>query len=138
MILTPMATISGVITAMVTPFDERGAVDIDAGRELARYLIEHGSHGVVVNGTTGESPTTDDQEKLELLRAVIDEIGGEAAVIAGSGSNDTAHAIRQSERYGVPAHKLLHRAGKRKLIGGQEDQLIDIALEITREMDASA
>jgi 4-hydroxy-tetrahydrodipicolinate synthase len=88
-----MATISGVITAMVTPFDERGAVDIDAGRELARYLIEHGSHGVVVNGTTGESPTTDDQEKLELLRAVIDEIGGEATVIAGSGSNDTAHSV---------------------------------------------
>lgn len=93
MILTPMATISGVITAMVTPFDEGGAVDVGAGRELARYLIEHGSHGVVVNGTTGESPTTDDQEKLELLGAVIDEIGGEATVIAGSGSNDTAHSV---------------------------------------------
>ncbi len=88
-----MTTVSGVITAMVTPFKEGGAVDVDAGRELARYLIEHGSHGVVVNGTTGESPTTDDQEKLELLRAVIDEIGEEATVIAGSGSNDTAHSV---------------------------------------------
>ena len=87
-----MMTVSGVITAMVTPFKDDGAVDIDGGRELARYLIEHGSHGVVVNGTTGESPTTDDQEKLELLRAVIDEIGEEATVIAGSGSNDTAHS----------------------------------------------
>ncbi len=88
-----MATVSGVITAMVTPFDERGAVDVGAGRQLARYLIEHGSHGLVVNGTTGESPTTDDREKLELLRAVIDEVGDEATVIAGSGSNDTAHSV---------------------------------------------
>ena len=88
-----MTTVSGVITAMVTPFKEDGAVDIDAGRALARHLIEHGSHGVVVNGTTGESPTTDDREKLALLAAVIDEIGEEATVIAGSGSNDTAHSV---------------------------------------------
>ena len=92
-----MATVSGVITAMVTPFEESGAVDLAAGRRVARYLIEHGSHGVVVNGTTGESPTTDDAEKLELLAAVKDEIGSEATIIAGSGSNDTAHSVELTE-----------------------------------------
>ncbi len=88
-----MATISGVITAMVTPFDERGGVDLEAGRGLARYLIENGSHGLVVNGTTGESPTLDDEEKLALLGAVRDEVGDEATIICGTGSNDTAHSV---------------------------------------------
>ncbi|MGI9558021.1 MAG: 4-hydroxy-tetrahydrodipicolinate synthase [Solirubrobacterales bacterium] len=88
-----MATISGVITAMATPFDDGERVDVDAGRRLARHLIENGSHGLVVNGTTGESPTTDDAEKLELLAAVKDEVGAEATIIAGAGSNDTAHSV---------------------------------------------
>ncbi|MGZ8665522.1 MAG: 4-hydroxy-tetrahydrodipicolinate synthase [Solirubrobacterales bacterium] len=87
-----MREIRGVITAMATPFDAGGGVDEDAARRLARHLVEHGSHGVVVAGTTGESPTLSDSEKLSLLSAVLEEIGGEATVICGTGSNDTAHA----------------------------------------------
>jgi 4-hydroxy-tetrahydrodipicolinate synthase len=88
-----MAEIRGVITAMATPFDAGGAVDEDAGRRLARHLVEHGSHGVVVAGTTGESPTLSDAEKLSLLGAVLEEIGDEATVLCGTGSNDTAHTV---------------------------------------------
>jgi 4-hydroxy-tetrahydrodipicolinate synthase len=87
-----MASISGVITAMVTPFDERGNLDLAAARRLARYLVDGGSHGLVVSGTTGESPTLSDPEKLELLAAVRDEVGDEATVICGTGSNDTRHS----------------------------------------------
>jgi 4-hydroxy-tetrahydrodipicolinate synthase len=87
-----MASISGVITAMVTPFDERGNLDLDAARRLARYLVDNGSHGLVVSGTTGEAPTLSDPERLELLAAVRDEVGGEATVICGTGSNDTRHS----------------------------------------------
>jgi len=85
--------IHGVITAMVTPFDERGDVDHDATRKVARHLVDHGSHGVVVAGTTGENPTLTDDEQVELLRVVVDEIGGEATVIAGTGTNDTRHSV---------------------------------------------
>jgi 4-hydroxy-tetrahydrodipicolinate synthase len=88
-----MATISGVLTAMLTPFDDDGAVDVPAARRLARYLIDNGSHGLVVAGTTGESPTLSDAEKLELLEAVQGEVGDEATVIAGTGSNDTRHTV---------------------------------------------
>ncbi len=83
-----------MITAMATPFDADGGVDEDAARNLARYLVEHGSHGVVVAGTTGESPTLSDAEKLSLLAAVLEEIGDQATVISGTGSNDTAHAAQ--------------------------------------------
>jgi 4-hydroxy-tetrahydrodipicolinate synthase len=86
-----------VITAMVTPFADDGSVDIDAARGLARHLVEHGSHGLVVAGTTGESPTLSDDEKLELLRAVIDEVGAEATVICGTGTNDTRHSVELTE-----------------------------------------
>ncbi len=88
-----MHEIRGVITAMATPFDAGGGVDEGAARRLARHLVEHGSHGVVVAGTTGESPTLSDSEKLLLLAAVLEEIGAEATVICGTGSNDTAHAV---------------------------------------------
>lgn len=77
---------------MATPFDEKGGVDFAAARRLARFLIENGSHGIVVAGTTGESPTLDDSEKLALLAAVIDEVGEDALIICGSGSNDTRHS----------------------------------------------
>lgn len=87
-----MPELRGVITAMVSPFTADGTLDLDAGRRLARYLVENGSHGVVVAGTTGESPTLSDTEKLRLLEAVLDEIGDEATVIAGTGSNDTHHS----------------------------------------------
>ncbi len=78
---------------MATPFGEDDAVDFLAARRLARYLIENGSHGLVVAGTTGESPTLDDSEKLALLAAVIDEVGDQATVICGTGSNDTRHTV---------------------------------------------
>jgi 4-hydroxy-tetrahydrodipicolinate synthase len=82
---------------MVTPFADDGSVDIDAARGLARHLVEHGSHGLVVAGTTGESPTLSDDEKLELLRAAIDEVGAEATVICGTGTNDTRHSVELTE-----------------------------------------
>jgi len=78
---------------MATVFDEDGEVDLGATRNLARHLVEHGSQGLVVAGTTGESPTLDDEEKLALLDAVLAEVGGEATVILGSGSNDTRHTV---------------------------------------------
>jgi 4-hydroxy-tetrahydrodipicolinate synthase len=91
-----MPEIGGVITAMVTPFAEDRSVDEAAARSLARHLIENGSHGLVLAGTTGESPTLDDAEKLALLRAVRDELGADVLVICGTGSNDTHHSERLS------------------------------------------
>jgi 4-hydroxy-tetrahydrodipicolinate synthase len=91
-----MAEIGGVITAMVTPFAEDRSVDEAAARKLARHLVDHGSHGLVLAGTTGESPTLDDEEKLALLRAVRDEVGPDVLVICGTGSNDTRHSERLS------------------------------------------
>jgi 4-hydroxy-tetrahydrodipicolinate synthase len=88
-----MTGIRGVLTAMATPFEQAGAVDEAAARRLARYLIEHGSHGVVVAGSTGEAATLDDEEHISLLRAVAEEIGDEATVICGTGTNDTRHSI---------------------------------------------
>ncbi len=103
-----MVELKGVLTAMVSPFDAEGALDLDAGRALARYLVENGSHGVVVAGTTGESPTLSDDEKLALLGAVLEEIGGEATVIAGTGSNDTRHSAELTERsVAAGAHAVL-------------------------------
>jgi 4-hydroxy-tetrahydrodipicolinate synthase len=91
-----MPEIGGVITAMVTPFAEDGSVDETAARKLARHLIDRGSHGLVLAGTTGESPTLSDEEKLSLLRAVRDELGQDKLLIAGTGSNDTRHSERLS------------------------------------------
>jgi 4-hydroxy-tetrahydrodipicolinate synthase len=91
-----MAEIGGVLTAMVTPFTEDRSVDEAAARKLARHLVENGSHGLVLAGTTGESPTLDDEETLSLLRAVRDELGGDVLLICGTGSNDTRHAERLS------------------------------------------
>lgn len=94
--LTLMAEIGGVLTAMVTPFTEDRSVDEGAARRLARYLVENGSHGLVLAGTTGESPTLEDEEKLSLLRAIRDELGSDALLICGTGSNDTRHSERLS------------------------------------------
>jgi 4-hydroxy-tetrahydrodipicolinate synthase len=91
-----MAEIGGVITAMVTPFAEDRSVDEAAARKLARHLIDNGCHGLVLAGTTGESPTLDDEEKLALLRAVRDEVGPDVLVICGTGSNDTRHSVQLS------------------------------------------
>jgi 4-hydroxy-tetrahydrodipicolinate synthase len=101
-----MPTISGVLTAMVTPFDADGALDLAAARRLARHLIDNGSHGLVVAGTTGESPTLSDEEKLRLLEAVLDEVGDEATIVCGTGSNDTRHSVhltREACRVGADA-----------------------------------
>ena len=103
-----MAEIRGVLTAMVTPFDADGAIDLDAARRLARQLIDGGSHGLVVSGTTGESPTLSDDEKVRLLDAVLDEVGDRATVIAGTGSNDTAHTVGLTRKArDVGAHAVL-------------------------------
>jgi 4-hydroxy-tetrahydrodipicolinate synthase len=88
-----MGEIRGVLTAMVTPFEEGGAVDETAARRLARHLIEQGSHGVVVAGSTGEAATLDDGEHIALLRAIVEEIGEDAIVVCGTGTNDTRHSI---------------------------------------------
>lgn len=77
---------------MATPFGEDGAVDEAAARRLAHHLVENGSHGVVVAGTTGECPTLTDEEQISLLRAVVEEIGGEATIVCGTGTNDTRHS----------------------------------------------
>lgn len=87
-----MKAIEGVITAMATPFDEMGAVDGEAARRLASHLLEHGSHGLVIAGTTGECPTLTDEEEIELLRAVRAEVGDDVLLICGTGTNDTRHS----------------------------------------------
>ena len=85
-----------VLTAMVTPFTADGALDVARAAELAVRLVDEGNEGLVVSGTTGESPTTSDVEKDTLLRAVIDAVGDRAHVIAGVGTYDTAHTIESA------------------------------------------
>jgi 4-hydroxy-tetrahydrodipicolinate synthase len=105
---TPKTPFGRVLTAMVTPFTAAGALDLDGAQQLATHLVDAGNDGLVVNGTTGESPTTSDQEKDQLVRAVLEAVGDRAHVVAGVGTNDTAHSIdlaRQAERAG--AHGLL-------------------------------
>jgi 4-hydroxy-tetrahydrodipicolinate synthase len=96
----PMIELRGVITAMATPFDEVGRVDERAARRLAAFLIENGSHGVVVAGSTGEAATLDDAEHISLLQAVVEEIGDRATVICGTGTNDTRHSIELTKAAG--------------------------------------
>jgi 4-hydroxy-tetrahydrodipicolinate synthase len=87
----PPARFGGLLTAMVTPFDAGGALDLDAAAALARWLVDHGTEGLVVCGTTGEGPVLTDDEKQSLWRAVVEAVT--VPVIAGSGTNDTAHSI---------------------------------------------
>jgi 4-hydroxy-tetrahydrodipicolinate synthase len=87
-----------VLTAIVTPFDSSGAVDYDSFRTLAGHLVDHGSDGVVVAGTTGESPTLSDDERLELIAAAVDAVGDRATVVAGTGTYSTAHSVHLTER----------------------------------------
>ena len=82
-----------VCVAMVTPFDRDGALDIEAGRKLAAHLVDNGLDSLVLAGTTGESPTTTVDEKISLLKAVKEEVGDRAKLIAGAGTNDTAASI---------------------------------------------
>lgn len=87
-----MKQIRGAITAMATPFREDGSVDLDGARRLAAHLLEHGSHGLVLAGTTGECPTLTDGEEIDLLNAVRAEVGDGALLICGTGTNDTQHS----------------------------------------------
>jgi 4-hydroxy-tetrahydrodipicolinate synthase len=98
-----------MLTAMITPMTGEGAVDYDGAARLAEYLVtDMRNDGLVISGTTGESPTTSDAEKARLLRAVLDAVGDRATIVAGVGTNDTAHTCelaRQAEEAG--AHGLL-------------------------------
>jgi len=87
-----------VLTATVTPFDPDGGVDYERYAELCRFLVENGSDGVVVSGTTGESPTLSDEERLGLLRTALDAIGDRATVVAGTGTYSTEHSIHLTEQ----------------------------------------
>ena len=91
-----------VLTAVVTPFDSSGAVDHHRFRELAAFLVDNGSDGLVVAGTTGEAPTLSDDERLELIATAVDAVGDRATVVAGTGTYSTAHSVHLTER----AHEL--------------------------------
>ncbi|WP_405013284.1 4-hydroxy-tetrahydrodipicolinate synthase [Kitasatospora sp. NBC_01539] len=105
---TPQTPFGRVLTAMVTPFTADGGLDLDGAQRLAAHLVDAGNDGLVLNGTTGESPTTSDAEKAQLVRAVVEAVGDRAHIIAGVGTNDTRHSVelaRQAEAAG--AHGLL-------------------------------
>jgi 4-hydroxy-tetrahydrodipicolinate synthase len=96
-----------VITAIVTPFREDGSIDFDVFARLCTDLVENGSDGLVVAGTTGEAPTLTDREKLELFATAVDTVGERATIVAGTGGNDTAHSVhvtREAEELGVDAY----------------------------------
>jgi 4-hydroxy-tetrahydrodipicolinate synthase len=94
--------IGGVLTAIVTPFEEDGAVDFDSFQRLASHLVDNGSGGLVVAGTTGESPTLTDDERLDLVRAAVEAVGDRATVVAGTGTYSTSHSVHLTEH----AHEL--------------------------------
>ena len=87
-----------VLTAIVTPFHPDGSVNVEKLRELAAYLVDHGSDGLVIAGTTGESPTLTDAEKLELFQAAVDAVGDRATIVAGTGTYDTAHSVQLTKQ----------------------------------------
>lgn len=99
-----MTEFGRVLTAMATPFDDSGAVNYTQAAALVKHLIDNGSDGIVVAGTTGESPTLSDDEKIRLVRTVKEAVGGRAAVVAGTGTNDTKHSIhltKEAQRAGA-------------------------------------
>jgi 4-hydroxy-tetrahydrodipicolinate synthase len=91
-----------VLTAIVTPFKRDGSLDLDSFRALARHLVDNGSDGLVVTGTTGESPTLADEERFQLYAAALEEVGDRATVVAGTGTYDTRHSVHLTEK----AHEL--------------------------------
>ena len=93
---TPQRPFGRMLTAMVTPFTRDGALDLGAAAALATELVDMGCDGLVVNGTTGESPTTSDDEKERLVRAVVEAVGHRAHLVAGVGSNDTRHTVESA------------------------------------------
>jgi len=114
--LTPVTTsgidvsarLGTVLTAMVTPFGPDGSLDLAGAKKVAKHLVDKGCDGLVVSGTTGESPTTTDDEKIALLEAVLEEVGDRARIIAGAGSYDTAHSVHLAKASAAAgAHGLL-------------------------------
>jgi 4-hydroxy-tetrahydrodipicolinate synthase len=98
------AVLGEVLTAVVTPFGRDGGVDFERFRELAQHLVENGSDGLVVAGTTGESPNLSDDERLELFRVAVDALQGRGTVVAGTGTYSTAHSVhltREADKLGV-------------------------------------
>jgi 4-hydroxy-tetrahydrodipicolinate synthase len=97
-----------LLTATVAPFDAGGAVDYDRYRELCSFLVDHGSDGVVVNGTTGEASTLSEAERVGLIEAALEAVGDRATVVAGTGTNSTAHSIELTEQaHAAGAHAVL-------------------------------
>jgi 4-hydroxy-tetrahydrodipicolinate synthase len=99
-----MARFGRVLTAMVTPFAPNGELDLAEAQRLARHLVEHGSEGLVVAGSTGEGATLKDHERIELFRAVVESVGGEAKVVCGTGTYSTGHSVdltREAEKVGA-------------------------------------
>jgi 4-hydroxy-tetrahydrodipicolinate synthase len=95
-------------TAMITPFTPDGSLDLDAAQKVATQLVDQGNDALIINGTTGEAPTTTDAEKVELVKAVLAAIGDRAQVIAGVGSNNTAHSVESAKAAeAAGAHGLL-------------------------------
>ncbi len=102
------ARLGTVLTAMVTPFKPDGSLDTDAAVRVATHLVDSGCDGLVLSGTTGESPTTTDDEKLTLLRVILEAVGDRARIIAGAGTYDTAHSVRLAKASAAEgAHGLL-------------------------------
>jgi 4-hydroxy-tetrahydrodipicolinate synthase len=95
---TDAAPFGRVLTAMVTPFTPDGALDVDAAQRVATHLVDRGNDGLVISGTTGESPTTTVEEDGRLLAAVIEAVGDPATVVAGVGTNDTRHSVELAEQ----------------------------------------
>ena len=93
-----MPGLGAILTAVVTPFDDRLRVDEDAFVRLLNHLLEHGSDGVVAGATTGEAPTLTDEEQLRVIELAVQEIGDRATVVAGTGSNETRHAVHLTQR----------------------------------------
>jgi 4-hydroxy-tetrahydrodipicolinate synthase len=107
-----MRPYEGLLTAMVTPFRADGSVNEEAAVALGSHLLANGSNGLVVCGTTGESPTLSDDEMVSLVATMVGELGAEATIVAGAGSNSTHHATRLTERMvGTGAHALLSVTG---------------------------
>jgi 4-hydroxy-tetrahydrodipicolinate synthase len=93
-----MPELGAILTAMVTPFDAQGRVDEEAAVALMHHLADHGSDGLVVCGTTGEAATLTDEEHLGLIGLAVEEMGDRMTIVAGTGSNDTRHAVHLTER----------------------------------------
>jgi 4-hydroxy-tetrahydrodipicolinate synthase len=118
------------LTAMVTPLTADGALDVDGAQKLASHLIDSGLDGLVVNGTTGEAPTTTDEEKSLLVKAVVEAVGNRAIVLAGVGTNDTRHTAglaRQAQRAGADGLLVVTPYYSRPPQAGLESHFVAVA-----------